>query len=134
MSEILIIDDEPDIRLLVEAILQDEGYATRNAGNSDEALAAFRERRPSLVVLDVWLQNSPLDGLDLLKVMKAEDEGVPVVIISGHGTIEMAVNAIQLGAYDFIEKPFKSDRLILVIQRALEAARLAAENAELRLR
>ncbi|CAG4919316.1 unnamed protein product [Acidocella sp. C78] len=134
MSEILIIDDEPDIRLLVDAILQDEGYATRNAGNSDEALAAFRERRPSLVVLDVWLQNSPLDGLDLLKVMKAEDEGVPVVIISGHGTIEMAVNAIQLGAYDFIEKPFKSDRLILVIQRALEAARLAAENAELRLR
>ena len=134
MSEILIIDDEPDIRLLVEAILQDEGYTTRNAGNSDEALAAFRDRRPSLVVLDVWLQNSPLDGIDLLKVMKAEAEDVPVVIISGHGTIEMAVNAIQHGAYDFIEKPFKSDRLLLVIQRALEAARLAAENAELRLR
>jgi two-component system nitrogen regulation response regulator NtrX len=134
MSEILIIDDEPDIRLLVEAILQDEGYTTRNAGNSDEALAAFRDRRPSLVVLDVWLQNSPLDGIDLLKAMKAEAEDVPVVIISGHGTIEMAVNAIQHGAYDFIEKPFKSDRLLLVIQRALEAARLAAENAELRLR
>ncbi|HQT86624.1 MAG: sigma-54-dependent Fis family transcriptional regulator [Acidiphilium sp. 37-64-53] len=134
MSEILIIDDEPDIRLLIDAILRDEGYTTRNAGTSDDAVAAFRDRKPSMVVLDVWLQNSPLDGIGILQIMKAEAPEVPVVMISGHGTIEMAVNAIQFGAYDFIEKPFKSDRLLLIIQRALEAAKLASENAELRLR
>lgn len=132
--EILIVDDEPDIRLLIEGILADEGYATRSAGSAEEALAAFRERRPALVILDVWLQNSAIDGLGVLDVLRREDETLPVVMISGHGTIEMAVSAIQRGAYDFIEKPFKADRLLLVIRRALEAARLAAENAELRLR
>ncbi|MGC8531782.1 MAG: sigma-54-dependent transcriptional regulator [Acidiphilium sp.] len=134
MTEILIIDDEPDIRFLVDAILRDEGFETRSAGSSDEALAAFAERRPDLVILDVWLQNSALDGLGILQAMRAEAPNLPVVMISGHGTIEMAVQAIQHGAYDFIEKPFKSERLLLVIQRALEAARLVAENAELRLR
>ncbi len=134
MTEILIVDDEPDIRLLVDAILSDEGYETRKAGSAEEALAAFHERRPNLVILDVWLQNSTMDGIGILDAIRSENPELPVVMISGHGTIEMAVNAIQRGAYDFIEKPFKSDRLLLVVQRALEAARLAAENAELRLR
>ncbi len=134
MAEILIVDDEPDIRLLIEAILKDEGYETRGAGTAEAAIAAFRERRPSLVILDVWLQGSAMDGLGILEVVQAEEPRMPVVMISGHGTIEMAVTAIQRGAYDFIEKPFQSDRLLLIIQRALEAARLAAENAELRLR
>jgi len=132
--EILIVDDEPDIRLLIEGILRDEGYETRQAAESDSALAAFRARRPSLVVLDVWLQGSRLDGLGILRVLHSEEPQVPVVMISGHGNIEMAVSAIQHGAYDFIEKPFKSDRLLLVVRRALETARLARENAELRLR
>jgi two-component system nitrogen regulation response regulator NtrX len=132
--EILIVDDEPDIRLLVEGILSDEGYDTRQAGDSDQALAAFHARRPSLVVLDVWLQGSRLDGIGILRALHREEPQVPVVMISGHGTIEMAVSAIQEGAYDFIEKPFQSDRLLLVVRRALEAAQLARENAELRLR
>jgi two-component system nitrogen regulation response regulator NtrX len=132
--EILIVDDEPDIRLLVEGILRDEGYDTRQAGDSDQALAAFRLRRPSLVVLDVWLQGSKLDGIGILRALHREEPQVPVVMISGHGTIEMAVSAIQEGAYDFIEKPFQSDRLLLVVRRALEAAQLARENMELRLR
>jgi two-component system nitrogen regulation response regulator NtrX len=132
--EILIVDDEPDIRLLVEGILRDEGYETRQAGDSDAALAAFRIRRPGLVVLDVWLQGSKLDGIGILQALHREEPQVPVVMISGHGTIEMAVSAIQHGAYDFIEKPFQSDRLLLVVRRALEAAQLARENAELRLR
>ncbi len=133
-NEILIVDDEPDIRMLIEGILEDEGYAVRQAADSDAALAAFRMRRPSLVILDIWLQGSRLDGLGILKALMSEEPHVPVVMISGHGTIETAVAAIQLGAYDFIEKPFKSDRLLLIIRRALEAARLAQENAELRLR
>ena len=133
-NEILIVDDEPDIRMLIEGILEDEGYTVRQAGDSDAALAAFRMRRPSLVILDIWLQGSRLDGLGILKALLTEEPHVPVVMISGHGTIETAVSAIQLGAYDFIEKPFKSDRLLLIIRRALEAARLAQENAELRLR
>ncbi|WP_025840604.1 nitrogen assimilation response regulator NtrX [Asaia platycodi] len=132
--EILIVDDEPDIRLLIEGLLRDEGYETRVAANSDQALAAFRARRPSLVILDIWLQGSRLDGIDLLKAIKAEEPGLPVVMISGHGTIETAVSSLQHGAYDFIEKPFQTDRLILVAQRALQAARLERENAELRLR
>src|SRR5947209_14859805 len=132
--EILIVDDEPDIRLLIDGILRDEDYETRQAAESDAALGAFRVRRPSLVVLDVWLQGSRLDGLGILRVLRSEEPQVPVVMISGHGNIEMAVAAIQQGAYDFIEKPFKSDRLLLVVRRALEAARLARENAELRLR
>jgi two-component system nitrogen regulation response regulator NtrX len=132
--EILIIDDEPDIRLLIEGVLRDEGYETRTAGDSEAALAAFRLRRPSLVILDIWLQGSKLDGLGILEALQSEEPHVPVVMISGHGTIETAVGAIQRGAYDFIEKPFKSDRLILIVRRALEAARLAREVAELRLR
>src|SRR5271165_2244219 len=132
--EILIVDDEPDIRLLIEGLLRDEGYDTRQAADSDGAIAAFRARRPSLIVLDVWLQGSRLDGLGILKALHREEPHVPVVMISGHGTIEMAVTAIQQGAYDFLEKPFQSDRMLLIIRRALEAARLRAENAELRLR
>jgi len=132
--EILVVDDEPDIRLLIDGILRDEGYETRQAGDSDGAIAAFRQRRPSLVILDVWLQGSRLDGLGILTALHSEEPHVPVVMISGHGTIETAVAAIQQGAYDFIEKPFQSDRLLLVVRRALEAASLARENAELRLR
>ena len=132
--EVLIVDDEPDIRMLIEGILEDEGYQVRQAADSDTAIAAFRLRRPSLVILDIWLQGSRLDGLGILKAIHSEEPHVPVVMISGHGTIETAVAAIQYGAYDFIEKPFKSDRLLLIVRRALEAARLARENAELRLR
>jgi two-component system nitrogen regulation response regulator NtrX len=132
--EILIVDDEPDIRMLIDGILRDEGYETRGAGDAVSALAAFRARRPSLVVLDVWLQGSRMDGIAILEALHSEEPHVPVVMISGHGTIEMAVGAIQQGAYDFIEKPFQSDRLLLVVRRALEAAALARENAELRLR
>jgi two-component system nitrogen regulation response regulator NtrX len=132
--EILIVDDEPDIRTLLEGILSDEGFETRQAHDADSALAAFRARRPSLVILDIWLQNSRMDGLGILAAMNAEEPQVPVVMISGHGTIETAVLAIQQGAYDFIEKPFKSDRLLLVLARALEAARLKRENSDLRLR
>ncbi len=132
--DILIVDDEPDIRALIEGILSDEGYGTRVAADSDAALQQFRARRPSLVVLDIWLQNSRLDGLGILEAMLREEPRVPCVMISGHGTIETAVQAIQQGAYDFIEKPFKSDRLLLVVERALEAARLRREVDELRLR
>ena len=132
--DILIVDDEPDIRALIEGILSDEGYDTRVAQNSDTALTAFRARRPSLVILDIWLQNSRLDGLGILEAMQRDDASVPVVMISGHGTIETAVQAIQQGAYDFIEKPFKSDRLLLIAERALEAARLKREVSELKLR
>ncbi len=132
--DILIVDDEPDIRMLVDGILRDEGYETRQAADADAALSAFRLRRPSLVILDVWLQGSKLDGLGILKVLHREEPQVPAVMISGHGNIETAVAAIQHGAYDFIEKPFQSDRLLLVVRRALQAATLARENAELRLR
>jgi two-component system nitrogen regulation response regulator NtrX len=132
--EVLIVDDEPDIRAQMEGILEDEGFETRVAHNSDSALAAFRARRPSLVVLDIWLQNSRLDGLGILGEMLREEPQVPCVMISGHGTIETAVRAIQQGAYDFIEKPFNSDRLLLIVSRALEAARLRRENSELKLR
>ena len=132
--EILIVDDEPDIRLLVEGLLRDEGYETRLAADSDSAIAAFRARRPSLVILDVWLQGSRLDGLGILKAIQGEEPVVPTVMISGHGNIETAVAALQHGAYDFIEKPFQADRLLLIVRRALETAKLARENAELRLR
>jgi len=132
--DILIVDDEPDIRSLIDGILSDEGYETRQAHNSDTALAHFRARRPSLVILDIWLQNSRLDGLGILEAMHREEPVVPCVMISGHGTIETAVQAIQQGAYDFIEKPFKSDRLLLIVARALEAAKLRREVMELRLR
>src|SRR5271157_3511499 len=132
--DILIVDDEPDICLLIDGVLRDEGYDTRSAGDAKGALAAFKLRRPSLVILDVWLQGSHVDGIGILETLQSEEPQVPVVMISGHGTIETAVSAIQRGAYDFIEKPFQSDRLLLVVRRALEAAALARENAELRLR
>src|SRR3954453_7723384 len=132
--DILIVDDEADIRMLIAGILRDEGYATREAADSEEALAAVHTRQPTLVILDIWLQNSPLDGIQILQQMQADMASVPVVMISGHGTIETAVEAIKIGAYDFIEKPFKSDRLLLVVARAIEAAQLRQENAELRLR
>src|SRR5689334_24917543 len=112
-AEMLIVDDETDIRDLVAGILQDESYSTRTAKNSDEALAAIAARRPGLVFLDIWLQGSKLDGLQLLAAIKEQHPDVPVVMISGHGNIETAVSAIKLGAYDFIEKPFKADRLVL---------------------
>ncbi len=132
--DILIVDDEADIRMLIGGVLHDEGFATRDAGDSSSALAALATRRPSLIILDIWLHNSNLDGLELLRAIKHEHPSVPVVMISGHGTIETAVTAIKLGAYDFIEKPFKADRLVMVVQRAIEATRLREENAELRLR
>lgn len=132
--DILIVDDEADIRMLIAGILEDEGIRTREAANADQALAQVGTRRPSLVILDIWLQGSRLDGLQLLKEMKRDHPNLPVVMISGHGTIETAVAAIKDGAYDFIEKPFKADRLLLMVERAIEAARLRRENEELRLR
>ena len=127
MDDILIVDDEADIRELVSGILQDEGYVTRTARDSDDALAHVASRRPNLVFLDIWLQGSRLDGLQLLDGMKQQHPELPVVMISGHGNIETAVAAIKQGAYDFIEKPFKADRLVLVAQRALETSRLKRE-------
>jgi two-component system nitrogen regulation response regulator NtrX len=131
-SEILIVDDEADIRDLVAGILEDEGYTTRTARNSDDALAAVATRRPNLVFLDIWLQGSRLDGLQLLDAMKHEHPELPVVMISGHGNVETAVAAIKQGAYDFIEKPFKADRLVLVADRALETSRLKREVKQLK--
>ncbi len=130
--EILIVDDEADIRDLVAGILEDEGYSTRTARDSDTALAAVAQRRPSLVFLDIWLQGSKLDGLQLLDSVKEQHPELPVVMISGHGNIETAVSAIKQGAYDFIEKPFKADRLVLVANRALENSRLKREVKELK--
>ncbi|EPY02729.1 sigma-54-dependent transcriptional regulator [Magnetospirillum fulvum] len=132
--DILIVDDEADIRVLIAGILEDEGHSTREAANADEALERIRARRPSLVIQDIWLQGSRLDGLGVLDEIKREHPDVPVVMISGHGTIETAVQAIKQGAYDFIEKPFKADRLLLVVDRAIESARLKRENRELRVR
>src|SRR5437870_3718532 len=126
-SDILIVDDEADIRDLVAGILDDEGFGTRTARDSDSALAAIAVRRPNLVFLDIWLQGSKLDGLQLLDTIKQLHAEVPVVMISGHGNIETAVAAIKRGAYDFIEKPFKADRLLLVADRALETSRLKRE-------
>ena len=131
-GEILIVDDEADIRDLVAGILQDEGYNARTARNSDEALGAIVARRPHLVFLDIWLQGSKLDGLQLLDVVQHEHPDLPVVMISGHGNIETAVAAIKHGAYDFIEKPFKADRLVLVAERALETSRLKREVKQLK--
>ena len=132
--DILIVDDEADIRMLITGILHDEGYATREAADSDSTIEAIADRRPGLVILDIWLQNSRMDGLGILNAIKREHPSVPVVVISGHGTIGTAVQAIKLGAYDFVEKPFKADRLILVVERAIEAAKLRQENEELRVR
>jgi two-component system, NtrC family, nitrogen regulation response regulator NtrX len=131
-ADILIVDDEADIRDLVAGILEDEGYQTRTARNSDDALAAVVSRRPNLIFLDIWLQGSKLDGLQLLDAVKREHAELPVVMISGHGNIETAVAAIKHGAYDFIEKPFKADRLVLVAERALETSRLKREVKQLK--
>lgn len=132
--EVLIVDDEADIRELVAGVLEDEGYQTRTAANSDETLAALAERRPSLVLLDVWLHGSKLDGLDLLDEIKRRDPSLPVVVISGHGNIETAVTAIKRGASDFLEKPFEADQLVLVVARATETERLRRENESLKSR
>jgi two-component system, NtrC family, nitrogen regulation response regulator NtrX len=133
-SDILIIDDEADIRDLVSGILEDDGHQVRTARDSDEALDAMRRRTPALIVLDIWLQGSRMDGLELLSMFKEIDPDLPVVVISGHGTIETAVSAIRKGAYDFVEKPFTAERLLLVVQRAMEAARLKRENISLKAR
>ncbi len=130
-TDILVVDDETDIRELVAGILEDEGHGTRIAGNSDTALEAIKARRPTLVFLDIWLQGSTLDGLELLVEIKAMHPDLPVVMISGHGNIETAVSAIRRGAYDFIEKPFKADRLLLVASRALETHQLKRQVQEL---
>ncbi len=132
--DILIVDDENDIRSLIADILEDEGYSTRTASDSDSALKAVRERVPHLLIQDIWLEGSRLDGLQILQQVKAEHPELPVVMISGHGNIETAVASIQMGAYDFIEKPFDSDRLLLIVRRAVEAAHLRRENAELRIK
>jgi len=132
--DILIVDDEADIRVGVSGILQDEGFQTREAANSTQALAGIRSRQPSLVILDIWLQGSELDGIEILKIIRREAPNLPVLMISGHGTIEMAVAAIKIGAYDFIEKPFKSDRMLLLVERAIESARMKRDYEELKLR
>jgi len=131
-GDILVVDDEADIRDLVAAILEDDGYSVRTAQDSASALAAIKARKPSLVVLDIWMKGGGLDGLELLDVVKGLDVDLPVIMISGHGNIETAVSAIKRGAYDFVEKPFKSDRLLLLVERALEAATLRRENRHLR--
>lgn len=133
-TDILIVDDEEDIRRLIQGILEDEGYSTRQAASAEQAYARLEEKTPSLVVLDIWLQKGDEDGLKILARIKEEHPFLPVLMISGHGTIETAVNAIKIGAYDFIEKPFKTDRLILMIARALENAELKRENQALRQR
>ncbi|NTU76321.1 MAG: sigma-54-dependent Fis family transcriptional regulator [Alphaproteobacteria bacterium] len=134
MHDILIVDDEADICLLIEGILNDEGLKTRKASSAEKALAEAAARRPSLVILDIWLQGSGMDGMQLLDTLTRDHPDVPVIMISGHGNIETAVAAIKRGAYDFIEKPFKADRLVLQVRHALEAARLKRENHELKYR
>lgn len=132
MSDILIVDDERDIRELIADILKDEGFETRLAANSDQAVNELNEREPDLMILDIWLKDSRMDGIDILKQVKRNNPDVPVIIISGHGNIEIAVAAIRQGAYDFIEKPFNIDQLMVVINRAMETSRLRRENNSLR--
>ena len=132
--DILIVDDEADIRSGIAGILQDEGFTTSEAANADQALDIIKIKAPSAIILDIWLENSRLDGIEALGAIKAMRPTVPVIMISGHGTIETAVKAIKFGAYDFIEKPFQSDRLLLVLERAIEATRLRLENMQLRSR
>ncbi|WP_372921523.1 sigma-54-dependent transcriptional regulator, partial [Roseovarius sp.] len=134
MGDILIVDDERDIRELIADILQDEGYETRLAGTSDACMAAIAESAPSLLILDIWLKDSQMDGIDILKAVKRDHPEIPVVIISGHGNIEIAVAAIKQGAYDFIEKPFNIDQLLVVIRRGMETSRLRRENQQLKRR
>jgi two-component system, NtrC family, nitrogen regulation response regulator NtrX len=130
--DILVVDDEADIRELVAGVLEDEGYSPRTAGDADSALAALRERRPSLLLLDVWLQGSRLDGLAILAEVKRRDPSLPVIVFSGHGNIDTAVAAVRQGAFDFIEKPFESSRLLHLVSRATETDRLRRENESLR--
>ena len=134
MSNILIVDDEKDIRELIGDILKDEGYTVRLAANSDDCMAEINVDAPSLMILDIWLKDSRMDGIDILKAVKRDNPDIPVVIISGHGNIEIAVAAIKQGAYDFIEKPFNIDQLMVVVSRAMETSRLRRENADLRRR
>lgn len=131
---ILIVDDEKDIRELIADILKDEGYAVRLAGNSDDCMTQINAEPPSLMILDIWLKDSRMDGIDILKAVKRDNPDIPIVIISGHGNIEIAVAAIKQGAYDFIEKPFNIDQLMVVVSRAMETSRLRRENADLRRR
>ncbi|PWG15967.1 nitrogen assimilation response regulator NtrX [Salibaculum griseiflavum] len=132
MSDILIVDDERDIRELISDILEDEGFTTRRAGGSEECMAEIGKGLPALMILDIWLKDSAMDGIDILSHVKREHPEVPIVIISGHGNIEIAVAAIKQGAYDFIEKPFNIDQLMVVIRRAMETSRLRRENLELK--
>lgn len=132
ITDILIIDDEADIRSLIQGLLEDDGYHTRSAKNGEEAFDAVQKYTPHLVILDIWLQNSEKDGIEILRELKDKHPFLPIIMISGHGTIETAVSSIKYGAYDFIEKPFKSDRLLLMIRRALEASRLKRENSLLK--
>ncbi|MDZ7906212.1 MAG: sigma-54 dependent transcriptional regulator [Cypionkella sp.] len=134
MMSILIVDDEKDIRELIGDILREEGYSVRLAANSDECMAQINADAPSLMILDIWLKDSRMDGIDILKTVKRDNPDIPVVIISGHGNIEIAVAAIKQGAYDFIEKPFNIDQLMVVVTRAMETSRLRRENADLRKR
>ena len=131
--EVLVVDDEADIRELVSGVLEDEGYAVRTAGDSTSALEALEERRPSMILLDVWLHGSRLDGLQLLQEVKRRDPSVPVLMISGHGNLETAVAAVREGAVDFIEKPFEAERLLYLVGKATETERLRRENEDLRL-
>ena len=132
MGDILVVDDERDIRELVGDILRDDGFTVRLASNSDECMAEVNREAPALMILDIWLKDSSMDGIDILKSVKRNNPDIPVVIISGHGNIEIAVAAIRQGAYDFIEKPFNIDQLMVVVQRAMETSRLRRENADLR--
>ena len=132
MYKVLIIDDEKDICFLISEILKDEKYLTYSALNSNEALLNFNKFNPDLVILDVWLSNSKLDGIELLKEFKKLKNNIPVIIISGHGTVDLAVSAIKNGAYDFLEKPFNSDKLIILTKRAIENSKLHIENKDLK--
>ncbi len=132
MHDILVVDDEADIRSALAGILEDEGYTVRTSSDADSAEAAIRMRVPSLIILDIWLRGSRRDGMELLEQFVKEQSGTPIIMISGHGNIETAVSAIKQGAYDFIEKPFQTDRLLVLVQRAIEAMTLRRENAELK--
>ena len=132
MNDILVVDDERDIRELISDILQDEGFSTRIAATSEECMAELNKAAPGLMILDIWLKDSHMDGIDILGHVKRDNPQVPVVIISGHGNLEIAVAAIKQGAYDYIEKPFNIDQLMVVIRRAMETSRLRRENSALR--
>ena len=132
MHKVLIIDDEKDICFLISEILKDEDYITISALNSDEAIKKFIEHKPDLIILDVWLSNSKLDGIELLKEFKSNNNKIPIIIISGHGTVDLAVKSIKNGAYDFLEKPFNSDKLIILTKRAIESSQLINENKDLK--